>query len=115
MQAALPSSTFVIQADSPNAPFSCVICIRCRHTVGWSTAPKMTALLARTHSCSPLYVTEEDRQRDYAHRDNRNGTTDSICMYCYATIATARNPKDLEAAEARHSCSRKREAERSTR
>lgn len=40
----------------------------------------------------------------FAHRDNRNGTFDSICRECFATIATAQWEASLEAAERAHVC-----------
>jgi hypothetical protein len=40
----------------------------------------------------------------FAHRSNRNGTTDSICHRCFATVATATWEADLDRAERVHAC-----------
>lgn len=32
---------------------------------------------------------------DYAHRKNEDGTFDSICMFCFRTIASAGNESEL--------------------
>jgi hypothetical protein len=40
----------------------------------------------------------------FAHRDNSNGTTDSICRTCLATVANAFWEADLESAERNHEC-----------
>ena len=38
------------------------------------------------------------------HRKNADGTHDSICPRCYATIATEHDQDDLPAQEAEHVC-----------
>lgn len=40
----------------------------------------------------------------FAHRFNRNGTTDTICRQCLATVATATWEAELERAERMHAC-----------
>lgn len=40
----------------------------------------------------------------FAHRYNRNGTIDSICKSCFATIATSNWEFALEQKELAHSC-----------
>lgn len=40
----------------------------------------------------------------FAHRSNRNGTTDTICRQCFATVATATWEAELERAERMHAC-----------
>ena len=40
----------------------------------------------------------------YAHRVNRNGTIDSICKSCLATIANSHWEFDLEQREVEHVC-----------
>jgi hypothetical protein len=40
----------------------------------------------------------------FVHRSNRNGTTDSICRECFATVATAIWEADLERSERAHAC-----------
>ena len=42
---------------------------------------------------------------DFTHRHNPNGTTNSICLKCFRTIASSSNEEDdLDAAEAAHKC-----------
>ena len=43
-------------------------------------------------------------QPKFPHRMNRDGTIDSICPRCYATIATSTREADLERIEAAHVC-----------
>jgi hypothetical protein len=38
------------------------------------------------------------------HRLNRDGSFDSICIHCFATIASSRREQDLELAERNHIC-----------
>lgn len=40
----------------------------------------------------------------FAHRHNRNGTVDSICKICFATVATSNWEFALEPRELAHSC-----------
>lgn len=40
----------------------------------------------------------------FPHRTNRDGTIDSICPHCFATIGTSTWEADLEDIEARHVC-----------
>lgn len=40
----------------------------------------------------------------FAHRFNANGTIDSICPRCYATVGTSSWEADLERMEADHIC-----------
>jgi hypothetical protein len=40
----------------------------------------------------------------FAHRENGDGTIDSICSRCFVTIANALNEADLKRAETRHIC-----------
>lgn len=40
----------------------------------------------------------------FAHRSNRNGTTDSVCRRCFATVATATWEAELDLAERGHAC-----------
>ena len=44
----------------------------------------------------------------FAHRVNRDGTADSICLKCFATVAMSNWEADLEAEEREHSCDRVR-------
>jgi ribosomal protein L40E len=41
---------------------------------------------------------------DFPHRRNRDGTYDSICRRCAATVATAATEADLLAHEITHKC-----------
>lgn len=42
----------------------------------------------------------------FVHRDNRNGTFDSICRECFVTAATAVSEEELAKAEQAHVCNR---------
>lgn len=41
----------------------------------------------------------------FPHRRNLDGTIDSICTMCFATVATKGHESDLKAAEDAHLCS----------
>ena len=43
-------------------------------------------------------------QSAFVHRDNSDGTIDSICRHCLSTIATSMWEKELECAEYSHLC-----------
>jgi hypothetical protein len=43
----------------------------------------------------------------FAHRHNQDGSYDSICVKCFATIATERVEEMLAESEQKHVCSRK--------
>jgi hypothetical protein len=40
----------------------------------------------------------------YPHRHNKNGTYDSICLKCFATVATAQTEPELAFYNRRHIC-----------
>ena len=40
----------------------------------------------------------------FAHRLNKDGTADSICLFCYATVASLTNERELSEVEAIHNC-----------
>jgi hypothetical protein len=40
----------------------------------------------------------------FVHRLNRDGTTDSICRYCFVTVFTSTWETDLANAEREHVC-----------
>jgi hypothetical protein len=40
----------------------------------------------------------------YPHRINRDGTYDSICLTCFATIASARREEELKEPDRNHVC-----------
>ena len=44
------------------------------------------------------------RNFSFPHRENRDGTWDSICPRCFRTVATATDPLKLEAEEIAHDC-----------
>ena len=44
------------------------------------------------------------RDDHFAHRANRDGTTDSICRYCFVTVSTSTWETDLAQAERGHVC-----------
>ncbi|HEV2326332.1 MAG TPA: hypothetical protein VGS10_20515 [Terracidiphilus sp.] len=43
-------------------------------------------------------------RRAYSHRQNPDGTTDSVCRKCFATVVTASRQTDLDHAEHSHCC-----------
>lgn len=40
----------------------------------------------------------------FPHRHNPDGSYDSICMACYATVATVKNECELKFHESQHKC-----------
>jgi hypothetical protein len=40
----------------------------------------------------------------YIHRQNEDGTVDSICMHCFRTVATAKAIENLAEAQRNHHC-----------
>ena len=40
----------------------------------------------------------------YPHRQNRDGSFDSICLRCFATVANARNVEELHSYDKEHVC-----------
>jgi hypothetical protein len=40
----------------------------------------------------------------FPHRLNKDGTYDSICLQCYATVANALTSAELEEYDAKHIC-----------
>lgn len=44
------------------------------------------------------------RDDHFAHRANRDGTTDSICRHCFVTVCTSTWETDLAEAERGHIC-----------
>jgi hypothetical protein len=51
-----------------------------------------------------------DTMKDFAHRLNRDGTADSICLFCFATIASMPQESELERAEGSHLCWQREDA-----
>jgi hypothetical protein len=47
---------------------------------------------------------EITKRGKFAHRSNRDGTTDSICKDCFMTVAKAIWEAELERAERLHCC-----------
>jgi|HubBroStandDraft_1064217.scaffolds.fasta_scaffold08867_3 hypothetical protein len=43
-------------------------------------------------------------QARFPHRHNSNGTVDSICTECFATVATALDESELSTRESAHVC-----------
>lgn len=41
----------------------------------------------------------------FAHRENKDGSVDAICLGCFQTVATAQLEHELIAKEANHRCS----------
>jgi hypothetical protein len=48
-----------------------------------------------------------DTLKVFAHRINADQTADSICLFCFATVATAQTEQELDAREATHICRRR--------
>ncbi len=40
----------------------------------------------------------------FTHRLNKDGTADSICLFCYSTVASLASERELGGAEANHNC-----------
>jgi hypothetical protein len=40
----------------------------------------------------------------FPHRQNRDGSFDSICLRCFATVATAKDVKELRSYDKNHIC-----------
>ena len=43
-------------------------------------------------------------ESEYAHRENADGTFDSICLRCFQTIVSANSEMELVDSERVHSC-----------
>jgi hypothetical protein len=43
-------------------------------------------------------------RKPFPHRRNQDGSFDSICLECFATVATESIEADLQAAESAHDC-----------
>jgi hypothetical protein len=52
---------------------------------------------------------QPDALRVFAHRSNKDGTEDSICLFCFATIASVSDARELEGQESVHFCWQRRE------
>lgn len=50
----------------------------------------------------------------FYHRQNHDGTWDSICMKCFLTVTTAPKEEDLESSEERHDCQELMEAKKAS-
>ena len=47
---------------------------------------------------------QEPRAEEFHHRDNGNGTVDSICLICFRTVGQAESELRLSEFESRHVC-----------
>lgn len=56
-------------------------------------------------------VLQSSADQEFAHRPSPDGSVDSICLYCFRTIALGQSPAALERSEAQHSCPSKRAGE----
>jgi hypothetical protein len=54
----------------------------------------------------------ELREQFFPHRRNRNGSYDSICLTCFATVGSARTQEELVEIDRAHVCESSRVAER---
>ena len=50
-------------------------------------------------------IMQEPCKSEFKHRDNQDGTFDSICLRCFSTVCTACSESALTSAEETHSCS----------
>jgi hypothetical protein len=50
------------------------------------------------------------RFEGFAHRVNADGTADSICLFCFATVGSVPTEQALEAEEATHCCWQREES-----
>lgn len=50
-------------------------------------------------------VVEDTDEVLYKHRQNKDGTFDSICLRCFRTVASAPNEESLNNIEPNHHCS----------
>lgn len=57
---------------------------------------------------SKLDSSETKTKREFLHRMNKDGTTDSICPHCYITVGRSTWEADLDQAEMVHRCDPKR-------
>jgi hypothetical protein len=48
--------------------------------------------------------------KKFAHRHNKDGSYDSICLYCFLTVATEVQEGQLSEPEQEHSCYEMQEA-----
>jgi len=44
---------------------------------------------------------------EFAHRQNADGSFDSICLFCYLTVSSALGESGLADGEATHSCTKR--------
>jgi hypothetical protein len=59
----------------------------------------MTPAIGRGSFFAPVSEWRWSKMKKFVHRDNRDGTLDSVCSRCFATVAIAKHEADLEAAE----------------
>lgn len=45
-----------------------------------------------------------EQEEGFTHRLNKDGTMDSICRQCFATVATEKTENELEPLELDHQC-----------
>jgi hypothetical protein len=55
---------------------------------------------------SPEDMEMPDRIPLFPHRHNHDGSYDSICRHCFATVGTRKTEEELIAIEAKHVCDR---------
>jgi hypothetical protein len=53
-------------------------------------------------------ITIQPSQREFPHRLNKDGTYDSICPFCFVTIACERREENLARFERDHVCDPRR-------
>jgi hypothetical protein len=47
---------------------------------------------------------ELSEDRDYAHKSEPDGSLESICLFCFRTVAAGRSLEVVERSEAQHTC-----------
>jgi hypothetical protein len=56
-----------------------------------------------------MSIQESPHSKAFYHRPNKDDTIDSICSYCFETVASARTVAELFLAEVKHTCRKLRE------
>lgn len=69
---------------------------------GWVACRRMENEITQTEDQGPYVMLP--RQNMFVHRENPDGTIDSVCRACFATVGTSAREADLEPAEKRHAC-----------
>jgi hypothetical protein len=71
---------------------------------GTATPARMNALTAQSFTHLRRYRLPSKTYSAFPHRQNPDGTFDSICTQCFKTIATTMTEAELTTAERTHNC-----------